>query len=385
MVAGCVLGVTLLAAAGVVQAPPSRPSVERLETGGFWPTHRMMESLIGRWAEMVASRYELDERQQKELLSQMQRRWLRFADDNEKLLKPLFNDYVEMRLQMEQPTKEQIIEWSQRAAKAFDLFESEINRGTEEMRNLLREDQLPKFEADVLGFQAGMQFARIQLGRWQQGEYREQEFWDPPMAVRRARRAEEEARRAAAEKSRGEADAAAVSTAPPDQVAAEVDAWQKYVEEFIARYRLDTAQQKTARSILHEMRERALSFRDANKLEIDRLEERIAASRGTPEETAAIEKDLKRLYGPIDALFEEMKRRLEPIPTAEQKAAAGKRDAEVRAKAKAAEKSSDADKPRGDLDELEVEAPPEPEKSVKEQVPPPVKTPQNGKEPKKKS
>lgn len=389
----------MIAALMVAQSSGSgqsnRPTAERADPGGFWPTHKLMESLVGRWAEMVSERYELDDQQQKDLVAQMQRRWMRFADDNEKALKPLLNEYIEMRLQMEPPTKEQVAEWSQRAGKSFDLFETEINRGADEMKGLLHEDQIPKFEGDVLGFQAGMQFARVQLGRWQRGEYNEQEFWDPPMTVRRARRAEEEAKRAEAEKAKvataaAEGAAGAEAKGPQDQIVAEVGAWQKYVEDFIARYKLDAAQQKTAKSVLQEMRERALSHRDANKVEIDRLEERIAAGSKTKEESDAIEKELTRLYGPIDALFDELKRRLEPIPTAEQKAAAAKREAE--AKTQQSGKSSEAKKPVGgdqpidDGKEVEDDKPSGGNKPADGSTSPPAeKKPAGGKEPKKKT
>ncbi len=307
-------------------APPvARESRE--DSGGLWPTGRMMDLMIARWAEMVADRYELDEAQKSDLTAKMQKRWGGFARENEKDFKPLMNDFIEMRLQMEAPTKEQVVEWSGRAGKAFDLFEKQIADGVEEMRGILREDQLGKFEGDLLGFKAGMQFARTQLGRWQQGEFNEREFWDPPLAVRRERRAAEEAReRAEAERAKAE-EAAKAGESPTDQIATEVDAWTKYVEEFISRFQLDEAQTKSANSILKEMKERALVHRDANKAEIDRLEKKIAEHDGTEDELKEIEAQLVKVYGPIDAMFEELQRRLDPIPTSEQKARAGRAEA----------------------------------------------------------
>jgi len=304
------------------QAPAARQ--EEPDHGGFWPTRRMTDLLLTRWAEHVVERYELDEAQSVELTRKLKSRWSGYLNDNESSLKPLLNSFVEMRLQMEPPSKEQVQEWGRRASQAFNSFETQIKKGSDELRGLLRDDQLAKFEGDLLGFTTGMQFARTQLHRWEQGEYEEREFWDPPLAVRRARREAEEARARESKAAAEAADAAsgAANRAPADQIVAEMDAWQKYVDDFIKQYQLDAAQKKAAYSILEELRQRALSHRDANKVEIDKLEARIARHSGTDEQLAKIKEDLDRLYGPIDAMFAELQKRLEPIPTATQKAAA---------------------------------------------------------------
>ena len=46
--------------------------------------------------------------------------------------------------------------------------------------------------------------------------------------------------------------------------------------------------------------------------EIVRLEQRIQSNRGTEEELAEIKKQLMELYGPIDDLFKDLKRRIGP-------------------------------------------------------------------------
>lgn len=337
------------------QKAPARRA-EPPDEGGIWPTRKMMDLMLARWGDMVSEHYELDEKQSSELTTKIKSRWTTFATENQKTLEPLLTDFIEMRLQMEPPTKEQVAEWSKRASGALDLVEKEIAQGADEMRGILRDDQRAKFDGEMMGFQTGMQFARTQLNRWQQGEFQEREFWDPPLAVRRQRReaeqdkakAEEAKAKAAAEKAAadasGKAPGGSMAEGPPDQIASEVDAWTQHVEDFIKKYELDEAQKKSAYSILKELKERALAHRDANKPEIDKLERRIALGTGTPEELKQIEEQLVKLYGPIDAMFEELQRRIEPIPTAKQKAAARKRE-----KAKEAEaKPSDEEKKEGD-------------------------------------
>ncbi|MCC7291151.1 MAG: hypothetical protein IT449_03700 [Phycisphaerales bacterium] len=323
------------------QKAPARRA-EPLDEGGIWPTRKMMDLMLARWGEMVSEHYELDEKQSTELTSKIKSRWTTFAKENQKTLEPLLTDFIEMRLQMEPPTKEQVAEWSKRAGGAFDLLEKEINQGAEEMRGILRDDQRAKFDGEMMGFQTGMQFARTQLNRWQQGEFQEREFWDPPLAVRRERREAEQARakaeeakaKSAAADASGKMPGASMADGPPDQIASEVDAWTQHVEDFIKKYELDEAQKKSAYSILKELKDRALAHRDANKPEIDKLERRIALGTGTPEELKQVEEQLVKLYGPIDAMFEELQRRIEPIPTAKQKAAARKREKAKESEAK---------------------------------------------------
>ena len=106
-----------------------------------------------------------------------------------------------------------------------------------------------------------------------------------------------------------------------DQIALELHAWEHYVMEFIQTYDLDEGQRTAALSCLAELKERATAHRDRRREEITALERRIRNNSGTDQELAEIKQRLIKLYGPIDEMFKELKRRLESIPTAEQQAA----------------------------------------------------------------
>jgi len=108
--------------------------------------------------------------------------------------------------------------------------------------------------------------------------------------------------------------------AHPDQVALELDSWDRYVADVIERFRFNDGQQQAARSILKEMKDRALAHRDRHREEITRLEEKLAS--GNPDDSDALENELTRLYGPIDEMFRELFARVEQIPTAAQRRAA---------------------------------------------------------------
>lgn len=110
-----------------------------------------------------------------------------------------------------------------------------------------------------------------------------------------------------------------------DQVVVELGRWDKYVEEFIRIYDLDEGQRTAALSCLSELKQRAIDHRDRHREEIAALEHRIHNNTGTDEELAEIKQELTRLYGPIDDTFSELKRRIELIPTTEQRARVAER------------------------------------------------------------
>jgi hypothetical protein len=73
------------------------------------------------------------------------------------------------------------------------------------------------------------------------------------------------------------------------------------VRLFIRRYQLDEGQAKTAWSILRELEARAGDYRRGHREEMAKVPEHLRL--GAPE------------YAPIRAMFDELQRRLKPIPT----------------------------------------------------------------------
>ncbi len=86
--------------------------------------------------------------------------------------------------------------------------------------------------------------------------------------------------------------------------------WRKYVDAFTAAHALDEGQRNAAEGVLRSLESQAVSFEAARGESIQRL--RAAG------DDAALAKELK----PLDDLFTELKKRLDAIPTAKQRAAA---------------------------------------------------------------
>lgn len=303
-----------------------RPAAKNADDeGGFWPTPRMVELGIARWVDEVSERYNLEEPQIERSREVATKRWMAFLERNRADFKPLLTDFIEMRMQLKPPTAEQVIDWSGRAEKAMDLFEAEIKAGEKDMEQILRPDQLSILKNDMLAVTSGMMLARGKIGQWKQGEFQEFEFWDPPESVRRERRAQREAEARSAQ-AEAEAKAKAESAKPGDGlIHEELDSWSKWVEDFVLEYEFDTPQREAAYSLLKEKRQSAANYFNEHQSEIEALEARIAAGTETQEELQKLQEEIKRLYGPIDATFADLKSRVENLATAGQRAKVAKK------------------------------------------------------------
>lgn len=86
--------------------------------------------------------------------------------------------------------------------------------------------------------------------------------------------------------------------------------WERYGEQFIAHYRMDPAQQETVRRIVTELMDRRGDYEAKHAADYEAME-RITEPQRRAEEQAALDR-------PINEMFDELKRRLNEIPTTAQ-------------------------------------------------------------------
>jgi len=128
--------------------------------------------------------------------------------------------------------------------------------------------------------------------------------------------------------------------------------WDKYVEDFIARYKLDSAQQQKARTILKECKDQARRYLKGKKSQIERLDKQAeqlkkSKDKDKSRKLAEVEAQKRKLREPIDRIFErQLKPRLERLPTRAQRKAAEKAEAARKAKAAASGKKGKKDRKR---------------------------------------
>lgn len=293
---------------------------------GLWPSPKLMQLMLARWAEEVSDTYELDDDQRRTVREDITRRWGTFLTERRSTIQPLINEFIELRMELEPPAREQVQAWAERALPMLNRFREQVREGNTEFRKVLKPLQRAKFEVDALQFGVGLRVAEYKLKQWQEGEFKPEDFWEP---LRRSEREENwqkrrEDRREHRQRIEQEmAETTAEATAEPaDQIELEMEAWERHVAAFITRYGLDEGQQSAARSFLSELKGRALAHRDRRRDDILRLEERLAQPTSSADEVEEIKKKLVELYGPVDDLFQELQKRLDSLPTAPQRAAA---------------------------------------------------------------
>jgi len=300
-------------------------------TEGLWPSKRLLRSLLARRAEDLSRENGFDDEQKSKSREVIVDGWSQFLGDRREQLQPLFNEFLEMRLDVEAPAKERVRAWAEKAGPVFDELRERAGTSVDDLRKIVKPEQRIAFEAEALKIRAGLALAGTKLQQWRGGDFDPKEFWEPLPSERRRERSERESANASKESdtpgkpATESPDAVPAEPTVDDQIDAELKSWDRYVADFSERNRLDSAQRDAVRSCLSELKERASAHRDRHREEIAQLERRIAASQGGTEEVEGIGRDVITLYGPVDEMFAELKRRIEPIPTSEQRDIAEKR------------------------------------------------------------
>lgn len=287
---------------------------------GLWPSPKLMRLMLARWAEDISEQYDLDDEQRGQVRKMVTRRWEKFLEENRETIRPLMNEFLELRMELEPPPKEKVQDWAKRAQPMFEEFRKQIDEGTSEFREVLRPMQRVKFEVDAIQFGVGMSFVEKQLRDYQSGEFEPEEFWLPH--GERFRRERGERRRKDREEFAQAVQEAQSEAKSPDQIELELTRWEEYVAAFIQAHGLDEGQRTTVLSVLNELRGRAKDHRDRRREEIDDLERRIADGSPGESERQELKDRLVELYGPIDEMFRELQRRTDAVLTAEQRAKA---------------------------------------------------------------
>ncbi len=303
----------------VVGGDDADTSTESPPLDGLWPSPRLLDLMLKRWAEEIGERYDLDEEQREWVREAVVRRWGGFLADNRSIIQPLANELLEMRMDLKPPSKKQVQEWAARAAPLFEQVEDQVQRGRQELRDVLPPRQRATFELDSLTLETSMRLVARTLEQWRQGDFDQNDLWEPLPSDRRGRG---EARSQAAATDRTAGVPSAAEPAAVDQIAAELDAWDKYVEHFISTYNLSEGQRDAVLSCLSELKARAIAHRDRYHEDIARLERRIQQCAGSEAELADLKAGLIELYGPVDDMFEELTTRIEQVPTVGQRARA---------------------------------------------------------------
>lgn len=276
---------------------------------GIWPTPKMLEGMLVHWADESAVKLDLSDEQTERLEEQLLKRWPAFLEEHRETLQPLLNEYIETHMAKTPPEREAIKSWADRAMPMFELFQEQILESQRDMTEYLEPAQKGKLAAESLKMTAGLQLFQAKIKSWQRGEFEERDWWDPPRRVLNQRERDKDAAEAAA--------AAAAPSLAKKRVEEELSRWDRHVAEVIEKFKLDDTQRVAAESILRECKERATAHLDRYRARMEQLEKRL-------KDGAAEQAEVAEMYAPFDAMFAELKSRVEQIPTTAQMAAAPK-------------------------------------------------------------
>ena len=289
----------------------SRRRADKIPTDGFWPTQKMMERFINRITDGMADEYNFDDDQLETTRDLFKAQFPEFLNENRAEIQTLLNQYFEALLDDGPPAPEEVAEWAGRVQPLMAEFGEICNEVTEGMREYINDEQMVMLDAQYVAFQTGLKMVQNKLAIWSDGGYDPETEWIRDNSRRPSREEREAAERAAEE-----ADAErAAAEAPKDQ-------WTIYTEQFIERYQLNDEQKQKAFAFLRHQQEARDRYLRRNDDEMARVT-RLLTESETEEERAASLEAYQRLNAPVDRIFEQLKDRLDTLPTRAQRKAVG--------------------------------------------------------------
>ncbi len=353
----------VLAAGAWAQSParrgpdPNGPPPDEIPLDGFWPTPRMMDRMMDRIADSMVGHYGLDDDQLYQTRELFKSRFPQWLAENRPALQRLTNEYFEALLNDQPPTPEEVADWAARAQPLWQGFAQVFEETTEDMRSYLTDEQQTILDGEVAvwGVAKGHVTNRFQV--WSEGGYDAETEWPRgegfrDQKVKREQEFTEEAIRAkntalgvqieAAEAGGAAGAAGGQAPTPTSQpaVAGKVrDEWVEYTENFIRRYNLDDAQQNTAHTILASLQEQRDRYLRRRLPEIEKLEKKLVGAR-SEDDRARIRIAYQRIQEPLDRYFQQLKDRLDKLPTRIQRVDAAQSEPPGAAKAEASSKTT---------------------------------------------
>lgn len=313
---------------------------------GFWPTPLMIDRIVDRISEEMAGNYTMDDDQRERTAAIFKNKIVPFFMQNRAEIQTLMNEFFEVQLNKEAPTADMVAEWSQRVIPIFRDFEGVVDNVADDMREYFTDDQVTKMEGELAAIKTGFALANNKLGSWAAGKYDPQVEWFTPgpgrekhereqaeemdrMMQEAQAKAEEQARTAQleAQGERAKVDAAAPlegSGRPARKGASQPvvkDEWTIYTEDFIRHYELEPEQAQKAREFLRARQVERDKYLQKKAAEITRVTEVAAAAKDEVDRKKAKE-EADRLEAPVGRMFQQLKDKLNTLPTRAQRARA---------------------------------------------------------------
>lgn len=221
-------------------------------------------------------------------------------------------EFSELRREDRPYTAEKIAEWMTESKGLVEQFEVVVDRMIHEIGELVPKEKAGVFQSDVDAYQKRKFYFDQMAHRWERGEWHPADWGledDPAYAELLAMPGPRVARTDRPPRSGSMANVNPAA-AYPKWKPYDPTTWFAYVLEQQRKYRFDPGQFTTAQSIHDELLLRATEYTKTRNAEMDAV--------------PVDERDKNELYEPVRRLFDELKERLEAIPTSTQRSDAPK-------------------------------------------------------------
>ena len=259
---------------------------------------------IGKMTDLVSERYAFTEAQRRRFQSSTYAELGAFVLKNHKVLWGQTKDFVSMRSSGQPFTAEMIARQTRESDPLLADMRERLDRMVESLEKTMTPRQREILRRDMESVLRRREFADRLRQHWADGGWEPKDWGlekDPAYANWRPdpRQQQLVRRRAAIRAARERRERVQ---------AVDETAWERYVRQFVEKYRLDEAQSRAAYSILRELRARARDYKDTHRAEIAHLPRYRLAD--------------EPIGQPLRRMYEELKARLQPIPTAAQRESA---------------------------------------------------------------
>ncbi len=298
---------------GPAWAQDSKKDPNEIErTRGLWDPQTMMKQA----SDGIARHYRLNAEQKEFTSKLLTERVTKFLGKHNKKIWPLLMELTQQQISGKEPSKEAAKRIAEMGSPIFEDARAEIMRGQDEFRKILTDQQKKIHDRDLKGLNAQFKVIDRRFQNWKSGNVSGRHPFD----------------NIALGPGRGQQ----IVPGPRRRAKTPEAEWERYVRRFNADYRLDDTQQRSTGAVLQDLKDHASQYRKTHRKELVQADEMVRdAQMAKPFDTKNLETANRIRYlshKPFDDWFEELKSRLEQVPTEKQRAAFYARNPQLRPK-----------------------------------------------------
>jgi len=208
-----------------------------------------------------------------------------------------------------------VAKWVRMLRPLVEDARSRFEQVAEQFAETLTPQQREVFAKDFAAYLRRAETVEQLLDKWARGNWRPEEWGlTPEMFSLQWAREKVLAGRALHTEDKEQTARKTIETPLPDRP----DTWTAYVLNFIKNYNLDAMQQAEALAILKELKARAAQYFRSHQADFDRLD-LLTAKADSDALRRSLEQQRQALLEPVRQMFEELKVRLDQIPTTRQR------------------------------------------------------------------